>query len=156
MVAQTTPINPETNLTPDVHKRIGELTRVLHDALQQLGYHKPIEQSLGALPDARSRLGRTASQRGARKASIQACWAAGLSSTPISATASASESPTGTSRPAAPSASTRRNASRSLATTGVPAAIASTSTIPKLSPPRLGAQYTSALRSADAFSASST
>ena len=56
MVAQTTPINPETNLTPDVHKRIGELTRVLHDALQQLGYHKPIEQSLGALPDARSRL----------------------------------------------------------------------------------------------------
>ncbi len=56
MVAQTTPINPEANLAPDVHKRIGELTRVLHDALQQLGYHKPIEQSLGALPDARSRL----------------------------------------------------------------------------------------------------
>lgn len=56
MVAQTTPIHPETNLTPDVHKRIGELTRVLHDALQQLGYHKPIEDSLGALPDARSRL----------------------------------------------------------------------------------------------------
>ncbi len=42
--------------TPDVYKRIGELTRTLHDALQQLGYDKQIENSLGALPDARSRL----------------------------------------------------------------------------------------------------
>jgi chemotaxis protein CheZ len=40
----------------DVFQRIGELTRSLHDALQQLGYDKHIEASLGALPDARSRL----------------------------------------------------------------------------------------------------
>lgn len=53
MDAQTTPTIPAA---PDVYKRIGELTRTLHDALQQLGYDKQIENSLGALPDARSRL----------------------------------------------------------------------------------------------------
>jgi chemotaxis protein CheZ len=41
----------------EVFQRIGLLTRKLHDALQQLGYDKQIEDSLGALPDARSRLG---------------------------------------------------------------------------------------------------
>lgn len=40
----------------DVFHRIGALTRRLHDALQQLGYDKQIESSLGALPDARTRL----------------------------------------------------------------------------------------------------
>lgn len=53
MDANTTPVTPAA---PDVYKRIGELTRTLHDALQQLGYDKYIESSLGALPDARSRL----------------------------------------------------------------------------------------------------
>lgn len=45
--------------TPDpaeMYQRIGELTRKLHDAMQQLGYDKKIEASLGAVPDARSRL----------------------------------------------------------------------------------------------------
>ena len=41
----------------EVFQRIGLLTRKLHDALQQLGYDKQIEEGLGALPDARSRLG---------------------------------------------------------------------------------------------------
>jgi chemotaxis protein CheZ len=41
----------------EVFQRIGLLTRKLHDALQQLGYDKQIEDSLGALPDAKSRLG---------------------------------------------------------------------------------------------------
>ncbi len=45
--------------TPDpaeMYQRIGELTRKLHDAMEQLGYDKKIEASLGAVPDARSRL----------------------------------------------------------------------------------------------------
>jgi chemotaxis protein CheZ len=48
-----------TSTTPDasdVYNRIGALTRNLHDALQQLGYDKDIEASLGSLPDAKSRL----------------------------------------------------------------------------------------------------
>jgi chemotaxis protein CheZ len=40
----------------EVFQRIGSLTRRLHDALQQLGYDKQIESSLGTLPDARTRL----------------------------------------------------------------------------------------------------
>ncbi|SHV99521.1 Uncharacterised protein [Mycobacteroides abscessus subsp. abscessus] len=56
------------------------------------------------------------------------------------AAAKASGSPVGVSRPAVPSRSTRRKASSELATTAVPAAIASTKTMPKLSPPILGAQ----------------
>lgn len=40
----------------EVFQRIGALTRRLHDALQKLGYDKQIENSLGTLPDARSRL----------------------------------------------------------------------------------------------------
>lgn len=40
----------------DVFQRIGTLTRSLHDALKELGYDKTLEQSIGSLPDARSRL----------------------------------------------------------------------------------------------------
>ncbi len=40
----------------EMYQRLGELTRTLHDALQQLGYDKQIEASLGTLPDAKSRL----------------------------------------------------------------------------------------------------
>lgn len=39
-----------------MYQRLGELTRQLHDTLQQLGYDKTIEASLGSVPDARSRL----------------------------------------------------------------------------------------------------
>jgi chemotaxis protein CheZ len=38
------------------YRRIGEITRQLHEALRELGYDKKIESSLGALPDARARL----------------------------------------------------------------------------------------------------
>jgi chemotaxis protein CheZ len=44
-------------LTPyDVFQRVGVLTRKLHDALRELGYHTEVENSLHALPDARARL----------------------------------------------------------------------------------------------------
>ena len=39
-----------------LYRRIGEITRQLHDALRELGYDKQIESSLGALPDAKARL----------------------------------------------------------------------------------------------------
>ena len=40
----------------DVVQRLGALTRNLHDALKELGYDKAIANSIGSLPDARSRL----------------------------------------------------------------------------------------------------
>jgi chemotaxis protein CheZ len=40
----------------DIFKRVGVLTRNLHDALRELGYDKSIDQAVGALPDARARL----------------------------------------------------------------------------------------------------
>ena len=58
--------------------------------------------------------------------------------------------------PALPPSSTRRKAGRSLATTGAPALMASTRTIPKLSPPVWGATYRSTDASSDALSASLT
>src|SRR5699024_8887187 len=53
-------------------------------------------------------------------------------------------SPTRNRAPARPASSTAEKAGMSLATMAAPAAIASVRTIPKLSPPRLGAQNTSA------------
>ena len=48
---------PDADVEPfDVFQRIGTLTRSLHDALKELGYDKQLEQSIGSLPDARSRL----------------------------------------------------------------------------------------------------
>ncbi len=40
----------------DVHHKIGQLTRQLHDALQELGLAEKLQGTAGALPDARSRL----------------------------------------------------------------------------------------------------
>jgi chemotaxis protein CheZ len=40
----------------DVFQRIGSITRKLHDALQELGYDKQIENAVNSLPDARTRL----------------------------------------------------------------------------------------------------
>jgi chemotaxis protein CheZ len=40
----------------DVFHRIGSITRKLHDALQELGYDKQIEDAVSLLPDARTRL----------------------------------------------------------------------------------------------------
>lgn len=47
---------PDASEPFDVFQRIGTLTRSLHDALKELGYDKQLEQSIGSLPDARSRL----------------------------------------------------------------------------------------------------
>lgn len=40
----------------DVFRRVGSLTRTLHNALRELGYDKSVEQAVSALPDARARL----------------------------------------------------------------------------------------------------
>jgi chemotaxis protein CheZ len=40
----------------DVHNKIGQLTRQLHDALRELGYAEQLRDSMGELPDAQSRL----------------------------------------------------------------------------------------------------
>jgi chemotaxis protein CheZ len=46
--------SPDT--TPDVHHKIGQLTRQLHDALHELGYAEKLQGTAGELPDAKSRL----------------------------------------------------------------------------------------------------
>ena len=40
----------------DVHHKIGQLTRQLHDSLNELGYAEILRGSMGELPDAQSRL----------------------------------------------------------------------------------------------------
>ena len=40
----------------DVHHKIGQLTRQLHDSLNELGYAEQLRGSMGELPDAQSRL----------------------------------------------------------------------------------------------------
>ncbi|MCS4511214.1 protein phosphatase CheZ [Xylophilus ampelinus] len=40
----------------DVHTKIGQLTRQLHDSLNALGYAEKLRDSVGELPDAKSRL----------------------------------------------------------------------------------------------------
>jgi chemotaxis protein CheZ len=40
----------------DVFRRVGALTRKLHDALHELGYDKSVENAVNTLPDARARL----------------------------------------------------------------------------------------------------
>jgi chemotaxis protein CheZ len=40
----------------DVHRRIGQLTRTLHDALRELGYDRDLMDAHANLPDARDRL----------------------------------------------------------------------------------------------------
>jgi len=42
--------------TDDFHQRVGNLTRVLHDALRELGYDKELAVTREHLPDARDRL----------------------------------------------------------------------------------------------------
>jgi chemotaxis protein CheZ len=56
-----TPIRPAVEAPSeteafDVFQRIGSITRKLHDALQELGYDKQIENAVNSLPDARTRL----------------------------------------------------------------------------------------------------
>lgn len=52
-----TPIEPAGDAkTPDVHQKIGQLTRQLHDALSGLGLAEKLHGTAGELPDAKSRL----------------------------------------------------------------------------------------------------
>jgi chemotaxis protein CheZ len=57
-------LSPGELTSYDVFRRIGELTRSLHDALRELGYDKSLETAVGALPDARARLAYVASLTG--------------------------------------------------------------------------------------------
>jgi chemotaxis protein CheZ len=52
------PDGPETKEAPmsDFHQRIGLLTRQLHDSLNGLGLTEQLKDSVGELPDAKSRL----------------------------------------------------------------------------------------------------
>jgi len=45
-----------TDTVVDVHTKIGQLTRQLHDSLNALGYAEKLRDSAGELPDAKSRL----------------------------------------------------------------------------------------------------
>ncbi len=48
---------PDSSQPPaDVHHKIGQLTRQLHDSLNELGYADKLRGSMGELPDAQSRL----------------------------------------------------------------------------------------------------
>lgn len=58
-MSTTTPLShagPATDGTVDVHTKLGQLTRQLHDALNALGYAEKLRDSAGELPDAKSRL----------------------------------------------------------------------------------------------------
>jgi chemotaxis protein CheZ len=56
--AAQAPVNssPADEEPHDVFRRVGSLTRKLHDALRELGYDKSVEHAVNALPDARARL----------------------------------------------------------------------------------------------------
>lgn len=50
------PASSDPDAAPDVHKKIGALTRQLHDSLSELGYVDKLRGSVDELPDAQSRL----------------------------------------------------------------------------------------------------
>ena len=52
MASDDTPAPSE----PDLHQKIGALTRQLHDSLNELGYADQLRSTVGELPDAQSRL----------------------------------------------------------------------------------------------------
>lgn len=54
--AATEPTATGDEESTDVFRRVGSLTRTLHNALRELGYDKSVEQAVSTLPDARARL----------------------------------------------------------------------------------------------------
>lgn len=54
----------ETGAPPAFYRQLGELTRLLHDALEQLGVMTQLRLAADGLPDARSRLGYVAKKTG--------------------------------------------------------------------------------------------
>jgi len=55
-LAPKSEVQAETQSTDTVMSRIGHLTRMLHDALRELGYDRLLEKTAAAIPDARDRL----------------------------------------------------------------------------------------------------
>lgn len=55
---------PEAGASPVVYRQLGQLTRLLHDALEQLGVMTQLQLAADGLPDARSRLGYVARKTG--------------------------------------------------------------------------------------------
>ena len=51
-----------TAAAPEVHQQLGEMARLLHDTLAQLGFMPRLGELTGSLPDARSRLNYIASK----------------------------------------------------------------------------------------------
>lgn len=49
--------SPHGAASPEVFRRLGEITRLLHDSLNELGVMPKLRQAADDLPDARSRLG---------------------------------------------------------------------------------------------------
>jgi chemotaxis protein CheZ len=47
---------PPAGESPNIHHKIGHLTRQLHDSLKELGYAEQLVATVGELPDAQSRL----------------------------------------------------------------------------------------------------
>ena len=47
---------PGVMASPEVVQKLGEITRLLHDTLQQLGVMPQLQIAAGSIPDARSRL----------------------------------------------------------------------------------------------------
>jgi chemotaxis protein CheZ len=56
MTAHDTPAGGSADMQPEVHQKIGLLTRQLHDSLNELGYTDKLKDSIEELPDAQSRL----------------------------------------------------------------------------------------------------
>lgn len=54
--AEAAPIDEEWEGQAKVFKRVGQMARQLHDTLRELGYDKLIQQTVGAIPDAKDRL----------------------------------------------------------------------------------------------------
>ncbi|HWP20402.1 MAG TPA: protein phosphatase CheZ [Burkholderiaceae bacterium] len=55
---------PAVGTSPEIYQQIGEMTRQLHDTLQQLGLMPKLGQITDSLPDARSRLSYIAKKTG--------------------------------------------------------------------------------------------
>jgi chemotaxis protein CheZ len=54
----------DSDTTTAMYQRVGQLTRVLHDALRELGYDRELSAAANSLPDARDRLSYIASLTG--------------------------------------------------------------------------------------------
>ena len=56
MTGHGSPSEASANEDADIHRKIGVLTRQLHDSLRELGYADQLRNTVGELPDAQSRL----------------------------------------------------------------------------------------------------